>query len=379
MRIDQIRYIRTLDYCDGISIFEASDPIGGTYVASYLEAVNGGDRYLVVGCPPESLRLFRHGQFDLRELLTESSGYGWYIADFLGLRKPLDIKRQDSGGIPSEFLPEPGYTILDSVVDHEIVKDALDRDNFVLQVSIEPPETNQFRAVSSGTVNSLINRVQELARRVAEEVDGGNRRGNASRLNMVGVSEGSVIVTLQGASGLDERRESVLTKTFERIDDLFDKMEGSQDSELDVVEYEQTTIEAYVKLMKLLKDENTGFHYTWASPEMKVPSHRAVSLDTAQTLERELPNALARISLETPQIEVVVQGTLIAANQLDGKWVIRGTGSVLKRGVVEEGGPSLDDLVIGRQYAFACLEKWPETNSRRSRKPTLHLQAITML
>ena len=34
----QIRYAKTLEYHGGIKVFEAKDPIGGTYLASMLEA-----------------------------------------------------------------------------------------------------------------------------------------------------------------------------------------------------------------------------------------------------------------------------------------------------------------------------------------------------
>ena len=377
MRTDQILYTRTLDYCDGISVFEANDPIGGTFVASYLEAVDGGDRYLVVGCRPEELRLFRHGSYDLRDLLTMSATNGWYVADLLGTRKPLAMRHDGTGNIPDEYLPEPGYTIFDSEVNHKVVRDALERNNFVLQVSIEPPGTGRGGAVGVKTLNSLVNRVHELARCAAWEVTESRGRRNAGRLNVVGVSEGSVVVTLQGAEGLDERRESIWSKAFERLDGLFEKMELSQELDASMSEYAPETVGAYAKLMKLLKDEETGFHYTWAAPTTEVPSHRAVSLERAQTLDRELPIALTELSQEIHMTEVVLQGALEAASQLNRKWTLRDTDKVLWSGSVEEGELGLDELVIGGHYTFTCLEKRVESGSGRRKKPTLHLLTIS--
>ena len=377
MRLDEIRYTRTLDYCDGISVFEASDPIGGTYVASYLEGVEGGDRYLVVGCRPETLRLFRHGACDLRELLTVSATHGWYVADLLGTRRPLVVRDVGTGAIPDGYLPESGYMILDSEVDHGVVTDAAERNNFVLRISVEPPGTSRGHAVGIKTFNNLMRYIQELARCAAEEITESRRNRNASRLEVVKISEGSVVVTLQGAGGLDERRESVLAKAFERLDGLFDKMEVSQHIEADTAEYAPSTIGAYAKLMKLLKDEETGFHYTWAAPTTALPSHRAVSLERAQELESELPRTLMERSDEVPAREVVIQGTLVAASQLNRKWTLRDAERVLWNGVVEESELGLDELIIGGHYTFTCLEKRVGSGSGRSRKPALYLQAIS--
>jgi hypothetical protein len=380
MRFDEIRYTKTLDYCDGISVFEANDPIGGTYVASYLEAIEGGDRYLVVGCRPEMLRLFRHGACDLRELLTVSATHGWYVADLLGTRRPLFVRDVGAGPIPDGYLPDSGYMILDSEVDHGVVADAVERNNFVLHISVEPPGTSSGHSVGITTFNTLMRNIQELARCAAEEVEEvteSRRNRNASRLEVVKISEGSVVVTLQGADGLDERRESVLPKAFERLDGLFDKMEMSQQLSADTAEYAPSTIGAYAKLMKLLKDEETGFHYTWAAPTTALPSHRAVSLERAQELESELPRTLMERSDEVPAREVVIRGTLEAANQLNRKWTLRDAQRVLWNGTVEKGGLGLDELIIGGHYTFTCLEQRDDSGSRRSKKPTLYLKAIS--
>ena len=377
MRTDTLHYVSTLDYCDGISVFEANDLIGGTYVASYLEAVSEGDKYLVVGCRPETLRLFRHGSCDLRDLLKVSASHGWYIADLFGTRRPLAIRQYGEGDIPDELLPEPGYTIFHSEVNHQVVRDALERNNFVLQVSIEPPGTGKGGAVGIRTLNSLVNRVHELVLCAIEEITESKGSRNAGRLDVVGVSEGSVVVTLQGAAGLDERRESVLAKAFERLDGLFEKMDIPEEFDADIAAYAPATVEAYAKLMKLLKNEETGFHYTWADPTTEVPSHRAVSLETAQTLARELPRALEERSQEIHTTELVLKGTLEAASQIERKWTLMDAEQVIWNGVVEKGELGLDELVIGGQYTFTCLEKRARSGLGRRGKSTLHLQAIS--
>ena len=141
-------------------------------------------------------------------------------------------------------------------------------------------------------------------------------------MGLVGMSEGSVVVTLEAAAGLDERRESVLAQAFEWLDGLFDKMEVSQELDADVVEYAPATVEAYARLMKILKDEETGFHYTWAAPSTVAPSHRAVSQERAQVLESELPRVLMELHMVAEAREVILKGILEAANQLNRRWTL---------------------------------------------------------
>ena len=377
MKTDQIAYTRTLDYCDGILVFEARDPIGGSYVASCLNFADGGERYLVVGCRPELLRRFRVGEVDLRSLLTESAINGWYLADFLGPRRPLEIievGRVDF--IPDGLLPEPGYKIFDSEVNHELVKTALERSSFMLEVFIQPPKVDNSSAVGIRTLNRLVSYLQELARGAAEEIAGSQGRGRAGRLDVVGVAEGSLVVTLQGATRYDEDGELVLDKAFQRLDNLLDKVEASQELDTDTAEYALPTIQAYSKLMKLFKEEDTGFQYTWATPTANAPSHRKLSLERVQILENALPETLARRPNEVPTEEIELAGTLEVADQLKHRWVIKDAGGTLWRGEVPEGYLDLNELIIGAEYKFTCSRRMPEVGSR-GRRPLLKLLAIS--
>ena len=158
---------------------------------------------MLVGCRPELLRQLRLGEVDLLHLLTESATNGWYVADLIGPRRPLEIIEVGRENvIPDRLLPESGYKILDSEVNHDLVKAALEKSSFMLEVSIEPAKADSSSAVGIRTLNRLASSLQELARGAAEEIAGSEGRGRAGRLNVVGVAEGSLVVTLQGQQGM---------------------------------------------------------------------------------------------------------------------------------------------------------------------------------
>ena len=109
-----IRHTATLFSYDGPQVFEARDPIGGHYLALAVDAPEVGDRYLVVGVPPERLRQFRAGTLDLRETIAAAGRDEWYLATVTaGLGQPLEIERQTTPLAESGFLPDAGFVLHD--------------------------------------------------------------------------------------------------------------------------------------------------------------------------------------------------------------------------------------------------------------------------
>ena len=402
MRTDEILYTRTLDYYDDILVFEAKDAIGGTYVASHLEAVPSGNRYLLVGCKPEDLRLFRHGTKDLRSLIVESARYGWYLADLFDVEKPLKVEEQIAGGIPEDYLPGDGYKIAEFEVDHETARRAREQDNVVIQISIEPPEASQGYRVRSDTLAGLLTRVENLTRyaaeQVAEEDEGPSPRTretrNAGRLEILDISHGSIKVTMQAVSGLDTNRESMLEKALDQLDHLFNDLDSPDLMERDLSRYDPKVANACLRLMRFLRTKRTGFSYTWATPTSLRPSHRAVSLDRARRaakelpellvainyeIPKELPELLVAISDESPEEDIILNGTLEMADEPGNRWRLRDPEQGVREGMVGEGGPSLSNLVIDRRYRFACVEEMQATGRGRRRNPVLFLKSIKPL
>ena len=136
------------------------DAIGGTYIAALLETGNDSDEYLLVGCEPRELRLFRNGGTDLRSLLTRSAVHGWYLADLVDLDKPLGLRTQEEDQIPADLLPGPGFRITEAEVDHSVVARARESENVVIQVTIEPTEGTTEHGIRASTLSGLLARFQ---------------------------------------------------------------------------------------------------------------------------------------------------------------------------------------------------------------------------
>lgn len=136
-----IRHNKTLFYYDGPQVFEARDAIGGHYIGVMVEPESGEDRYLIKGASPESLRLFRSGALDLRSLLLETSSDDWFLATApRGFGESFEVTMQRDSLDNSGFLPEPGFLLHDQVTEDETLREARERNNLVMEVSVEPPE-----------------------------------------------------------------------------------------------------------------------------------------------------------------------------------------------------------------------------------------------
>ena len=132
MKTLDIRHARTLDYYDGIQLFEAMDPIGRKYVATLVDVSGVFDRYLVVGCEPEELRKLRTGVTDLRSLMERSAKRGWYFADVANISEPFGVIPQEGNVIPDEFLPKPGFYLEEAPLDDDLASEVYDRNSVIV-------------------------------------------------------------------------------------------------------------------------------------------------------------------------------------------------------------------------------------------------------
>ena len=104
-----IFYSETLDYYDGVQVFEALDADGGQYVGTLIDTVDSVDRYLVTGATPQRMAQLRSGILDLRTLLLESASHGWYLARIADDSQPVDLEEGHCPLEETDFLPDAGY------------------------------------------------------------------------------------------------------------------------------------------------------------------------------------------------------------------------------------------------------------------------------
>ena len=393
MITNKIRYEKTIEYYDGIRLFEARDPIGGTYVAHLLEPNDEADRYLVFGCEPDQLRLFRNGGIDLKSLATNSSIYGWYLAEVTDFEEPIYVTSQDSDTIPDDYLPQPGFFITGVEVNQDVTARAKQQDNIVIQVTIEPPEAADEHRVRASTLKGLIQHVQTLTRLTAEhasrkEEQAGiraTRNRDDHELDAIELSQGSTVITFQGAHRSNTKDDPILYKALDQLDHLFKNADTPDRAADTLAQYDPTVANAYLRLMKFLKARKTGFSYTWATPRSTRPSHQAILLEKVEALAKELKGALERANEDEDPDEIIpdditLVGKLKMADEPNRQWRLMDLelGTVME-GTVEKDGPSLSSLVIDREYRFECQEGETQASSRSRKKPTLYLQSITPL
>ena len=383
----EIRYARTLEYYDGIQLFEAKDAIGGTYIAALLKTNKEADQYLLVGCEPQELRIFRNGGTDLRNLMTRSAVHGWYLADLTGLDKPLSLQPQEEDNIPEDLLPEPGFQITTAEVDHSVIAKARERENVVIQVTIEPAEGTIQHGIRASSLSGLLTRFQSLIRHAVHHAiqddkparDEARRRREGHLLDIIEMAPSTVKMTFQGVYTPDPGEQLPLAKALETLDELFKFADATGQKLNPFQEDEEGVGKAYMELMRFLRARKTSFSYTWAQPLSKRPSHGMMPMEDVNRQAQDVGILLAEVE-DTPQQEKqILEGTLEMADEPRKRWRISNDAGKSVTGTVDRDGPSLSNLIINNRYRFHYVETRADGRGRPTTTPRVYLKDIEYL
>ena len=372
-----IRHTTTLFYYDGPQVFEARDAIGGHYVAVMVEPQDGQDRYLVAGVAPERLRQFRSGTLDLRALLAESGEEEWYLATTTaGLDQPLALVQQGTPLMESGLLPDAGFVLHDRPAEELALKEARERNNLVLEIAADPPESAAEHRIRVGTLIGLLGHIQMMVKHAygaaLRELTPDNRRAidktDAHLMDVViPAAAGSFRVVLEAAMTPDMLGQSELARALQRVDVLFENAADPQKALATVKAHRGHLAGAYLRLLRFLVQHKTGLRYSWAEPGFAKPNCRAV----AQAEAGPLVDVLSGVSNLGGE-SVVLVGAFEKANRGTGAWGLL-TADGLFSGKVKEGGPSLEGLKIGGTYRFSCVEEIEEVEGTGREQRTLYL------
>ena len=372
-----IRHTTTLFYYDGPQVFEARDAIGGHYIAVLIEPAEGRERYLVAGVEPEHLRQFRSGVLDLRSLLTERVESGWYLGTAEGgLDHPLSLVPQETSIAESGFLPDPGFALHDRPAEAETLREARERNNLVMEISVDPPEAAEEHRIRVGTLVGLLGHLQTMIkhaygaalRNLSLETRRAIDRSDQHLLDVVvPAATGSFRVVLAAAKTPDLLGQSELGRALQRVDELFEHVGDPRQALAAVKAHRGHLAGAYLRLLRFLVESKSGLRYAWAEPTFTQPHSRTVTEAEARPLV-DLLSGVANLGAET----AILVGALKKADVDSGAWRIA-TPEGDYSGKIKEGGPSLAGLKLECTYRFTCVEEIEEVQGSGREQRTLFL------
>jgi len=371
-----IRHTKTLFYYDGPQVIEARDAIGGHYVGVMVPPANDQDRYLVKGVAPESLRRFRAGLVDLRSILLEDDGTEWFISGGIAEDGEISNPVAQRGALDqSDLLPEPGFLLHDQAAGDETLREARERNNLVMEISVEPPEAATEHRIRVVTLAALLQHVQTVVkhaygtalRGLSLEARRAIDKSDAHLLDVVvPAAAGSFRVLFEAAKGTDLLGQSEMARALERVDQLFEHAGDPVKALATVKEHKGHLAGAYLRLLRFLVESRTGIRYAWAEPGFAIPKTGCVSESQA----RPLVDALSGVS--NLGAEAVSLVGALKKGDVNGTWRIS-TPEGEYSGKVREGGPSLEGLKIGSPYRFSCTEEIEEVEGTGREVRTLYL------
>ncbi len=384
-----IKPVAILDYYDGTQIFEGRDPIGGHYVAMLIDSVGKAERYVATGANPERLRQFRVGDLDLRTLLLEAPGGEWFLihAD-VPYGEPLTLLPQDGHlAERDDLLPGPNLTLDDSPIDGLAEKRAIESNNTVFEFSLDPSESAYEHRVRADTLGEILAQTQLVVKHAYRNAirklpKSSNSNSHASEGYLMDVvvpaAPGSFRVILESAVRIDDPNRpqmfepGELVKGLMRMDEVFQSAIESDKAQEILLGHKGHLATAYINLLQILAEKNTGFNYSWSDPQIPGSRYGGVSAAVAKRLYKTLSE-----SVDISEEVVELEGEFVQMDLKTGTWRLR-TDAGDKRGKIGDGGPSLEGLIAGYRYKFICIDEI-EINASGRESHALHLYYLESL
>ena len=310
--------VTVLDYYDGAQIFEGRDPIGGHYVAMLIDRVSSGVfRYVATGADPERLRQFRVGELDLLTLFLEAPGGEWFFiyGDPL-YEEPLTLEPQEGPLAEQEdLLPGPKLTLTEWPIDDLAIKRTLESNRTVFEFSLAPPESAHSPRVRADALSAILAQTQLVVKRayisaISERKDRGTTSLHAEDGYLMDVvvpaAPGSFRVILEAAVPLDDPirhpllAPGDLTLGLKRMDEVFQSAEHPDKAREILTAHKGDLADAYINLLGILAERNTGFNYSWADPHIPGSRYGGVSAAVAKRLYETLSDSGANTEKHTP-------------------------------------------------------------------------------
>ena len=370
-----ILYTATLLYYDGVQIFEGRDLIGGHYVATLIDEVNGADVYAVVGVSPESLRRFRAGAIDLKSLMLETPDEQWYIAQIEGGEDvPIRLQPQTSPLAESDFLPDDGLVLYDDPIDDLALAEARERGKVVFEFSVDPPETASGHRIRADTLARALSHIQRIVRHSYHR----EMRGRPARVYneeylmnvVIPAAPGSFRVVLEAATHPDMFGYGGLAIAMKRMDEVFESVADPSKAVERLRDHKGHLARSCINLLGFLADVGAGLRYSWAEPSLTAARHGGVSQADAENLSCILSKVV-----DIGREDATLKGELERANRRSGNWALL-TEEGVKPGKIRDDEISLNGLEVGKRYRFDCVEEI-EFDSVGGERRVLYLKKIS--
>lgn len=346
----------------------ASSPIGGRYIGV---GIPGDAQYLLVGILPKTVQKFKSGLVDLRDVVLESCTHSDWMIGTLEDCNFININIGD-GELPEELIPSEGFVLEPSVDPTELAELSLEQGMLLAELVLHPatsiehtmPADDLGRVLLS--LQKLIKNAYSYWRKSTQEI--GALDGHV--LNLMKVSPGSVKLTFAGEAKPDLFNSGAAAPALQILSELVSAIEDPNKTKEVALGYGGRLASSYKDFVETLSDLQTSVSFSWSdglSPETTTSEASLTNIQTAEVI-------LSSIS-EQLSIHESFTGALDLAGISAGRWTLIKADGTRVSGRVDEDGPSLENLVIGKYYTFNCIIKTGLSGTGKE-KETILVQSL---
>ncbi|MDE0092967.1 MAG: hypothetical protein OXO49_00455 [Gammaproteobacteria bacterium] len=373
-----ITYKSTLFYYDGPKVIEARDEIGGHYLGTVFDSESNGFKYLIVGVNPARLYALRRGEVDLCTLMKESSEFGWYTCETYCLEDPLILQDQGTIPVPDEKLPVEDFYLSEPInQQNPALLEATNRENFVLQLKIQPKDYHQRNRLSVRCHSELIVGLEELFKSVTDQPRTTHEKSAVGLDVVASATPGSLIVLLEASKtdvDIFDPPHRLLIKALEQVDDVVRCTDEVEHIRKIAKNHGVDFAKKFIRILKVLNRSKVDLSYSWAEPRFQSNDSNQFKFSVAKKLVHSMQKRSREI-LETKTH--IVQGSFVSFSQQSGTWGLNTDDGVIKGKIDKDKlHNGLDGLVVGKSYIFECTATHTFGLALTNEEPTLVLQRI---
>lgn len=380
MRI--LDHFETLLFYDAPQVFTAVDQVGAWYVCTLVEENADSNKYLCAPASALRIKSFAEGALDLRTIYEKPELDELYIVearsnDLMGLCS-VSVNLSD---VQPSWIPDPGFYLKTEKPHAKVAEEAMEKQRGIIHCRLNPPEAERESKITAEHLGQGVRLIQRLVkqayRKSLKAVDATLRPTISSadnyELEVVAFSGGSFTVHMQSANRADLLGFAQISRAFEMIDLISERVDNPELAVNKVAEYGGHFATAYKDLVKFISETGTPIEYEWSMPEQKTAKRYKITTSQAKPIYEEI---IKRTELEGEEVRLV--GKLTKVDEKYRAWRL-----VKEDDQKEYGGYSERDLaglvIETQRYEFICEERLEEERGTGREVTKLYLKEFNIL
>jgi hypothetical protein len=346
----------TLIQYDQVQLAIAIDEVDTQYICLLVD--DGlPHTYCCVAISRRRLSSLLTNKIDLLSIFNDKETDNWFKAFTEDFEAGIDGLEMCGGEIPQDYWPEPGLFVSPPVVGEDLLISAIERQNLVSELTIEP-QGAAYHAVSAKTLSLILNAFQSLVGRALTAVQRTHQLNPAPSqptLDVYAFAPGSFKIRFESRPKIQTdlfNPNSEMQAAFELIESILRNSANLEVATSILEKNKGHFVSRFINFLKVIESEQTYLSFAWAQHDGRDVHQAGISFASISPLLKVLE---AREEIRC--VRVTLTGVLKKADVGKGTWRLKSDEDQNEYSGRSKGESDLlSGLKIDSRYSVACEE-----------------------